>query len=68
MVHSPHPSQTEYSLFIQPYLWAYCPTMEVLRPNSKVLKYVIQSAVNNLQGARLVEALLLGNGKDNGES
>lgn len=25
----------------------------------KVLKYVIQSTVNNLQGARLVESLLL---------
>lgn len=35
------------------------PTMEKLEQNSKVFKYVIQSAVNNLQGARLVETLLL---------
>lgn len=35
------------------------PTMEELGQSSpKVLKYVIQSTVNNLQGARLVESLL----------
>lgn len=62
------PSQTQCSLFIQPYLWAYCPTMGELEPGSKVLKHVIQSAVNNLQGARLGESLLLEKDKDNGES
>lgn len=41
--------------------------MEELEPNSKVLKSVTQSAVNNLQGARLKAPLLLENAKDNGE-
>lgn len=41
--------------------------MEELQPNSKVLKYVTQSAVNNLQGARLKASPLLENAKDNGE-
>lgn len=38
--------------------------MEKLQLNSQVSKYVIQSAVNNFQGARLVESLLLENSKD----
>lgn len=38
--------------------------MEELEPNSQVSKYVIQSAGNNLRGARLVESLLLENSKD----
>lgn len=42
--------------------------MGELEPSSEVLKYVIQSAVNNLQGARLGESLLLEKAKDNGES
>ena len=65
MVHSLYPFQAEHSLFIHPYLWASGPTIEELEPNPQVSKYV-QSAVNNLQGARLVESLLLENSK--GES
>lgn len=41
--------------------------MEELEPDSKVFKSVTQSAVNNLQGARLEAPLLLENAKDNGE-
>lgn len=42
--------------------------MEELEPDSQVSKYVIQSAGNNLRGARLVESLLLENSKDKYES
>lgn len=42
--------------------------MEEPEPNSQVSKYVIQSAVNNFQGARLVESLLLENFKNKDES
>lgn len=56
-----------FSFFFFFFLWACCPTMEELEPNSKVLKYVTQSAVNNLQGARLKASLLLKNAKDNSE-
>lgn len=42
--------------------------MKEPEPKSQVSKYVIQSAVNNLQGARLVESLLLENFKNKDES